>query len=141
MNQKRDYYEVLGVGRSASDQEIKSAYRKLALQFHPDRNPNNKEESEEKFKEITEAYGVLADGDKRAAYDRFGHAGVTGTGGFSPDFSSSIFTDFEDIFGDFFGDVFGTGRGHGRRPRAERGSDLRYDLEISFEEAAAGLES
>lgn len=141
MSQKRDFYEVLGVGKNASDQEIKSAYRKLALQFHPDRNPNNKEESEEKFKEITEAYGVLADVEKRAAYDRFGHAGLSGMGGYSPDFSSSIFTDFEDIFGDFFGDFFGGGRGQGRRSRAERGADLRYDLEISFEEAAKGLET
>lgn len=141
MNHKRDYYQVLGLPQSASEQEIKSAYRKLALQFHPDRNPNNKEESEEKFKEITEAYAVLADSQKRAVYDRYGHAGVSGTGGFTPDFSSTIFSDFEDIFGDFFGfgDLFG--RGRGRRTRAERGADLRYDLEISFEESAAGLDT
>lgn len=141
MNHKRDYYEVLGVGRSASEQEVKSAYRKLALQFHPDRNPDNKEEAEEKFKEITEAYSVLADPQKRAAYDHHGHAGVAGAGGPAPDFSSTIFADFEDIFGDFFGfgDLFG--RGRGRRSRAERGADLRYDLEVSFEEAAAGLDT
>ncbi len=141
MNHKRDYYEVLGVGRSASEQDVKSAYRKLALQFHPDRNPNNKEEAEEKFKEITEAYSVLAEPQKRAAYDRYGHAGVSGQGGFAPDFSSTIFADFEDIFGDFFGfgDMFG--RGRRRRTRAERGADLRYNLEISFEEAASGLET
>ncbi len=141
MNQKRDYYAVLGVGRNATEQEIKSAYRKLALQFHPDRNPDHPQEAGEKFKEITEAYSVLADPQKRAAYERFGHAGVSGAGGFSPDFSSTIFADFEDIFGDFFGfgDLFG--RGRGRRTRAERGADLRYDLEISFEEAAQGLDT
>ena len=139
MNPKRDYYEVLGVPRNTSEQDLKSAYRKLALQYHPDRNPDNKEDSEEKFKEITEAYGVLADAQKRALYDRYGHAGVNGGGGFAPDFSSSIFSGFEDIFGDLFGDVFSHGRS--RRGRAARGTDLRYDLEISFEEAAAGLET
>jgi len=143
LNNKRDYYEVLGVDRNATEQEIKSAYRKLALQHHPDRNPNNKEESEEKFKEITEAYGVLADADKRAAYDRYGHAAF-GAGGYTPDFSSTTFSGFEDIFGDLgdlfgFGDVFG--RRRDRRTRPERGADLRYDLEISFEEAASGAES
>ena len=139
MNGKRDYYEVLGVPRGASEQEIKSAYRKLALKYHPDRNPESAEESTEKFKEITEAYSVLADQQKRAAYDRFGHAGVSSSGGFQPD--ASIFTDFEDIFGDFFGfgDIFGGGQP--RRTRAQRGADLRYDLEISFEEAAFGLET
>ncbi|HLI34726.1 MAG TPA: molecular chaperone DnaJ [Terriglobia bacterium] len=144
MNHKRDYYEVLGVGREAGDQEIKSAYRKLALQYHPDRNPDNKEEATERFKEITEAYTVLADPQKRAAYDRFGHAGVSGAAGPQPDFSSTIFADFGDIFGSFgdlfgFGDIFGQTRT--RRRGAERGADLRYDLEISFEEAAAGLET
>ncbi len=141
MNNKRDYYEVLGVERKAADQEIKSAYRKLALQHHPDRNPHAKEESEEKFKEITEAYSVLADAEKRAAYDRYGFAGVSGSGASSPDFSSSIFSDFEDIFGDFFGfgDMFGRGRGQGSRSR--RGADLRYDLEIAFEEAASGIDT
>ncbi len=141
MNRKRDYYEVLGVNREASEQEIKSAYRKLALQLHPDRNPDKKEEAEEKFKELTEAYGVLMDAQKRAAYDRFGHAGVSSGGGWQPDVSSTIFSDFEDLFGDFFGfgDVFG--RRAGRPPRAERGADLRYDLEISLREAARGIES
>ncbi len=141
LNQQRDFYEVLGVGRQASEQEIKSAYRKLALQVHPDRNPNEKEAAEERFKEITEAYSVLADPEKRAAYDRYGHAGLGSMGGFTPDFSSTIFSDFEDIFGDFFG--FGElfGRGRGRRPRPERGADLRYDLEITFEEAATGLDT
>ena len=114
MNGKRDYYEVLGVGRSATEQELKSAYRKLALQHHPDRNPGSAEHATEKFKEITEAYSVLADPQKRAAYDRWGHAGVTGSGGFQPD--ASIFTDFEDIIGDFFGfgDIFGGGQGRRR---------------------------
>jgi len=136
-NGKRDYYEVLGVRRDSAEQEIKSAYRKLAMQYHPDRNPESKEESTEKFKEITEAYTILMDPQKRAAYDRYGHAGVSSSGGFQPD--SSIFTDFEDIFGDFFGDFFG--RGSSRRTRAQRGADLRYDLAIAFEEAVFGLET
>jgi molecular chaperone DnaJ len=141
LKQKRDYYEVLGVTREASEQEIKSAYRRLAMQHHPDRNPDNQGEAEEKFKEITEAYGVVADPQKRAAYDRFGHAAVGGAGGGGPDFNSTIFSDFEDIFGDLFGfgDVFGRpGRG---RSRSTGGIDLRYDLEISLEEAATGLET
>lgn len=142
MNGKRDYYETLGVGKNATDPEIKSAYRKLALQYHPDRNPDTAEESTEKFKEITEAYGVLADPQKRAAYDRYGHAGVSGSGGFGAD--TTIFSDFEDIFGDFFnlGDIFGrSGGGASRRSRSVHGSDLRYDLEISFEEAASGIDT
>src|SRR5438132_1149367 len=127
MAAKQDYYEVLGVARGASEQEIKSAYRKLALKYHPDRNPESTEASTEKFKEITEAYSVLADQQKRAAYDRFGHAGVSSSGGFQPD--ASIFTDFEDIFGDFFGfgDIFGGGQP--RRTRAQRGADLRVSGE------------
>jgi molecular chaperone DnaJ len=135
-NVKRDYYEVLGVGRTANDQEIKSAYRKLALQYHPDRNPNNPD-AEEKFKECSEAYAILADGEKRARYDRFGHAGVSGNGG-AGGFDASIFNDFQDIFGDIFGfsDLFGQ-RG-GRRSRAQRGPDLREDLTIEFEEAVFG---
>lgn len=140
MSQKRDYYEVLGVSRDAGEQELKSAYRKLALQYHPDKNPGDPQSAEEKFKEISEAYGVLADGQKRAAYDRFGHAGVGNSSGYGPDFNASIFSDFSDIFGDFFGfgDVFGRGRSGSR---AKRGADLRYDLEIDFTEAAAGLET
>jgi len=140
---KRDYYEVLEVARDASDQDIKSAYRKLALKFHPDRNPG-KPEAEEKFKEAAEAYAVLADADKRSAYDRFGHAGVSSAagGGFDP----TIFADFGDIFGGLrdifgFGDFFGGGGGGGRRGGPQRGSDLRYDLEISFEESASGMET
>ena len=138
MNGKRDYYEILGVSRNATDQEIKSAYRKLALQFHPDRNPGNKE-AEEKFKEAAEAYAVLSDGQKRANYDRFGHAGVSGAagGGFGG-FDPSVFADFSDILGDIFGfgDMFGSGRRGGTR--VQRGADLRYDLDLTFEEAAFG---
>ena len=137
MNGKRDYYDVLGVVRTSNDQEIKSAYRKLALQFHPDRNPGNKE-AEEKFKEAAEAYSVLSDPQKRANYDRFGHAGVGGAagagfGGFDP----NVFSDFSDILGDLFGfgDILGGGR---RGARVQRGADLRYDLELTFEEAAFG---
>ncbi len=137
MNGKRDYYEVLGVVRTASDQEIKSAYRKLALQYHPDRNPGNAE-AEEKFKEAAEAYSVLSDAQKRAQYDRFGHAGVGtsaagGFGGFDP----NVFSDFSDILGDIFGfgDFFGGSR---RGGRVQRGADLRYDLDLTFEEAAFG---
>jgi molecular chaperone DnaJ len=137
LKQKRDYYEVLGCSREASDQEIKSAYRRLAIKHHPDKNPDNQEEASEKFKEITEAYGVLADAQKRAAYDRYGHAGVSGFGGGSPDFNSSIFSGFEDIFGD----LFGFGDAFGRRGRNAGGVDLRYDLELTLEEAAKGLET
>ncbi len=140
-NGKRDYYEVLGVTRTASEQEIKSAYRKLALQHHPDRNPNNPD-AEERFKECTEAYTVLADTDKRASYDRFGHAGVNGmgAGGFDP----TIFQDFGDL-GDILGSIFGMGdmfggRGGRRRSWAQRGGDLRYDLTLEFEEAVFGTE-
>ncbi len=132
---KRDYYEVLGVPRGADDQSIKSAYRKLALQYHPDRNPDNRE-AEDKFKEAAEAYSVLSDPQKRAAYDRFGHQGVQGAAGagFDP------FENLGDILGDFFGfgDVFGGGGGSRRRARAQRGEDVRYDLEIGFEEAVFG---
>ena len=134
---KRDYYEVLGVGREAGEPEIKSAYRKMALQYHPDRNPDDPD-AEEKFKEASEAYSVLSDPQKRSSYDRFGHAGLQnagGGGGFNPD----AFADFSDILGDFFGfgDLFGGGSR--RHTRAQRGEDLRYDLELSFEEAISGL--
>jgi len=133
---KRDYYEVLGAERSASGEEIKKAYRKVALKCHPDRNPGDKA-AEGKFKEASEAYQVLGDAEKRAQYDRFGHAafeqGGGGFGGF--EFSAA---GFEDVFGDLFGDFFGgTRRG---RSRTRRGDDLRYDLEIAFEEAIFGIE-
>jgi molecular chaperone DnaJ len=134
---KRDYYEVLGVSRTANDQEIKSAYRKLALEFHPDRNPD-KPDAEERFKECSEAYAVLADSEKRARYDRFGHAGVSGAGAGAGGFETTV--DFQDIFGDIFGfaDMFG-GQGGRRRSRAQRGSDLREDLTLEFEEAVFGV--
>jgi molecular chaperone DnaJ len=138
---RRDYYEVLGVGREATDQQIKSAYRKLALQHHPDRNPGDKQ-AEERFKEAAEAYAVLADPEKRQLYDRFGHAGVSGAGAGAGGIDPTIFADFSDIFaglGDVFGfgDIFGSRR---RRGGPQRGADLRYDLEISFEESARGAE-
>lgn len=139
---KRDYYEVLGVARTATDAEIKSAYRKLALKFHPDRNPGD-HTAEEKFKECAEAYAVLADGDKRAAYDRFGHAGVSSAAGAGAGFDPTIFADFGDILGGL-GDIFGFGDFFGgarRRGGPQRGADLRYDLEIAFEEAARGAET
>lgn len=139
---KRDFYEVLGVPRTASDQDIKSAYRKLALKYHPDRNPGDKA-AEERFKEAAEAYAVLADADKRARYDRFGHAGVAGAGGPGGGVDPTIFADFQDIFGGLgdifgFGDVFGGGR---RRGGPQRGADLRYDMEIAFEQSARGAET
>jgi molecular chaperone DnaJ len=128
-----DYYEILGVPRNASEQEIKSAYRKLALKYHPDRNPGDKT-AEERFKEAAEAYSVLGDADKRHRYDVYGPAGLTGGAGFDP----TIFADFGDILGDLFGfgDIFGRRRGGPRR-----GSDLRYNLELTFEEAAFGTET
>lgn len=138
-NTKRDYYEVLGIQRSASDQEIKSAYRKLAMQHHPDRNPDNPA-AEEKFKEVTEAYAVLADSEKRSLYDRYGHAAVSSAGG--PGFDPSSFQDFGDILGEVFGfdNLFG-GRGGGRRSRAQRGDDLREDLTLEFEESVFGIQT
>ena len=151
MSTKRDYYEVLGVGKSASADEIKKAYRKLAMQYHPDRNPDNKDAAE-KFKEICEAYEVLSDTDKRQRYDQYGHAGMKsafGPGGFDfgRDFSHMEDMDLQDIlgsmFGGGFGDIFGGGGGR-RRSRnpnaAQRGDDLRFDLEIDFEEALFGSE-
>ena len=135
---KRDYYEVLGVSRTADEQEIKSAYRKLALRHHPDRNSGSKE-AEDKFKEAAEAYAVVADEDKRRVYDRFGHAGLGSGTGFDP----TVFTGFEDILGGL-GDIFGFGDAFGgsrRRGGPQRGADLRYDLDISFEESAKGAET
>lgn len=133
---KRDYYEILGVSRNASEQELKSAYRQMALRHHPDRNPGDKQ-AEERFKEAAEAYSVLSDPQKRSLYDRYGHEGLSGTA--APGFDPTVFADFSDILGDLFGfgDLFGSpGR---RRARPQRGEDLRYDLEISFEDALRGL--
>jgi molecular chaperone DnaJ len=132
---KRDYYEILEVSRTATDQEIKSSYRKLALKYHPDRNQGDKA-AEEQFKLAAEAYAILSDADKRARYDRFGHAGV---GGGAQGFDPSQFSGFEDIFGGL-GDIFGFGGGS-RRAGPQRGADLRYDLEIKFEQAAKGIET
>lgn len=146
MAKKRDYYELLGVNKNASQEEIKNAYRRLAKKYHPDMNPDNKKETEEKFKEIAEAYEVLSDAQKRAQYDQFGHEGmknIFGSGGFSwSDFTH--FADLEDILGSFFGggrfeDLFETTRPQ-RAKRAYRGADLRYDLAITLKEAAFGTE-
>jgi molecular chaperone DnaJ len=134
---KRDYYQVLGVSRDAENGALKSAYRKLAMQFHPDRNPGNPEAAE-RFKEASEAYAVLSDPEKRARYERFGHAGVSpgaGAGGFG--FDPSVFADFSDLFGE----LFGFGSGGGPASRAAAGSDLVYRIEISFREAAFGAEA
>lgn len=141
---KKDYYEVLGVSKDASLEEIKKAYRQMALRYHPDRNPGNKD-AEERFKEAAEAYSVLCDSQKRATYDRFGHDGLRGEGfpGFTG-FDSSIFEEFEDILGSFFSFDFGFGDFFGTRTRkrqySQRGRDLALELEISLEEAAQGAE-
>ncbi len=135
MADKRDYYEILGVSRDAGAEEIKKAYRKLALQYHPDRNPGDRE-AEERFKEAAEAYEVLRNGEKRRIYDLYGHAGLEGTG-------FTGFGGFEDIFsafGDIFGDFFGLGGRRSRRTGIRRGNDLRYDLELRLEEAYRGKE-
>ena len=143
---KRDYYEVLGVGKAAAADEIKKAYRKVAMQYHPDRNPGDKA-AEEKFKEAAEAYEILSDADKKAQYDRYGHAGVSGNGrgpgGFGGGMNmDDIFSQFGDIFGDdVFGNFFGGGqraRG-GQRSQGIRGSNLRVKLKLTYEEIARGV--
>ena len=135
---KADYYEVLTVERTASDQELKSAYRKLAMQYHPDRNPDDPA-AEEKFKQASEAYQVLSDPDKRAAYDRYGHAGVSNGAGVDGSGFAGM-PDLGDIFGDIFGEMFNMG-GSRRSSRAQRGRDLQYELTLSFEEAVFGKQS
>lgn len=139
---KRDYYEVLGIQKGASEDEIKKAFRKMALKYHPDRNPGDKE-AEEKFKEVNEAYTVLSDSDKRAKYDRFGFAGVDPSAGFGGGAGGGAgFGGFDDIFGDIFGDMFGGGFGGGsarRRNAPTKGRDLQKGLTIEFEEAAFGV--
>ncbi len=146
MSDKRDYYEILGVPKSASKDEIKKAYRKLAMQFHPDKNPGNKE-AEAKFKEASHAADILMDDQKRSMYDRVGHAaeqGGMGGGGFGGGFQGGDFGDLGDIFGDIFGDILGGQRGRGgrgrSRSRAQAGEDLQTEMFVSFEEAAKGVE-
>ena len=133
---KRDYYEVLGVNRDASEEDIKKSYRKLAMKWHPDRNPDNPK-AEGNFKEAKEAYEILSDSQKRAAYDQFGHAGVDSTAAAGAG-AGAGFGNFADAFGDIFSDIFGGGRG---RSNVYRGADLRYNLEISLEDAARGTET
>ena len=130
---KRDYYEVLGVNRDASDEEIKKSYRKLAMKHHPDRNPDNPK-AEDHFKEAKEAYETLSDAQKRAAYDQYGHAATDGSMG-----GGGAASGFD--FGDIFGDIFGGGRGGSGRSSVHRGADLRYNLEITLEQAARGTET
>ena len=132
---KRDYYEILGASRDASDADIKKAYRRLAMKHHPDRNTDDSEEAEGRFKEAKEAYEVLSDANKRAAYDQYGHAGVDPSMGGRPGAGAG---GFEDVFGDVFGDIFGGGGRRGQR--VHRGSDLQYNLELTLEEAVFGTE-
>ncbi|MCS6765110.1 MAG: molecular chaperone DnaJ [Candidatus Protistobacter heckmanni] len=138
---KRDFYEILGLAKNASDEDIKKSYRKLAMKYHPDRNPGSKE-AEEKFKEAKEAYEMLSDAQKRAVYDQYGHAGVdpnAGAGGFG---GGADFGNFGDAFGDIFGDIFGAAAGRSRGgPQVYRGADLRYSMEITLEQAASGYDT
>jgi molecular chaperone DnaJ len=135
---KRDYYEVLGVNRDADEEAIKKAYRRLAMKFHPDRNPGDKS-AEEKFKEAKEAYEVLCEPERRAAYDRYGHAGVDPSMGAGAGMGGAGFGGFAEAFGDIFGDIFGQGRSN--RSSVYRGADLRYNLDVTLEQAAHGTES
>ena len=134
---QRDYYEVLGVSKDASDRDIKKAFRRMAMKHHPDRNPDDKD-AEEAFKEVNEAYEVLSDSQKKAAYDQFGHAGVNGQGGMGG--GGGFDGGFGDIFGDVFGDIFGGQGGGRRRSSVQRGADLRYNMDLSLEEAVRGIE-
>jgi molecular chaperone DnaJ len=143
-SKQQDFYAVLDVTREASAEQIKSAYRKAAMKWHPDRNPENKHEAELNFRAAAEAYSVLSDPQKRSIYDRFGHAGLGSRGFEAGGFNASIFEDFQDILGDLFGfeDIFGGGRRRGGRgQRGQRGADLRYDMTLTFEEAATGVSS
>jgi molecular chaperone DnaJ len=135
---KEDYYKLLGVDRNASDEEIKKSYRRLAMKYHPDRNKDDPAKAEAKFKQIKEAYEVLSDAKKRAAYDQFGHAGIESGMGGGGRYGGFGAESFSDVFGDMFGDIFGGGRSRGG---AQRGSDLRYNLELTLEEAVAGTEA
>ncbi|MGZ8270268.1 MAG: molecular chaperone DnaJ, partial [Methylophilus sp.] len=137
MAAKKDYYEVLGVNKDASDEDIKKSYRKLAMKYHPDRNPDNPK-AEEQFKEAKEAYEMLSDDQKRAAYDQYGHAGVDPSMGGG---AGAGFGGFSDAFGDIFGDIFGGSARGGQRSNVYRGADLRYNMEVSLEEAARGTET
>ncbi|HTV60546.1 MAG TPA: molecular chaperone DnaJ [Verrucomicrobiae bacterium] len=142
MSKQQDFYEVLGVPRDATAEQIKSAYRKAAMKWHPDRNPESKQEAEENFRLASEAYTILSDTQKRAVYDRYGHAGLDSRGFETGGFNSTIFEEFQDILGDMLG--FDPGMGGGRRrggrgQRGQRGADLRYDMSLSFEEAASGV--
>ena len=136
---KKDYYDVLGVEKSSSKDEIKKAYRTTAFKYHPDKNPGNKV-AEEKFKEASEAYSVLSDDKKKTNYDQFGHAAFEGGGGGGQGFGGFDTSSFSDIFEDFFGDFTDDSRGSGRRSSGNRGNDLRYDVSIGLEEAYKGLE-
>ena len=137
---KEDYYQILGVERTASEAEIKSAFRRQAMKCHPDRNPGNKE-AEEQFKKVNEAFSVLSDPQKKRMYDQYGHEGVSGAGGFGG-FNAGGFGDINDIFGSVFGDIFGGGFGGARRqgPRPQRGEDLKLDVTLTLEEAFMGKE-